>query len=221
MTAATQMAQLISHWNAPVTVSFGDTGSDSVNRTTYNFTTLSIGTAATNRYVLAVVCANAAAALTISSVTIAGVAATPIYDVNYGGGGTFRVAAYIALVPTGTTGDVDVTWSGSASNCQVGVWALYNLNSIVALDTASDITTNSSPTLNVDTWEGGVAIGVTMGNVSATTVWTGLTEDFDQITETVGFSGASASTVAAFPRSISATLGGTQTAQTAIAFSLR
>lgn len=158
------------------TIVYTDHAEDTSDATTYTFTTRAIGTAATNRYVVAAIGLANSPVPTISSVTIGGVSATLVVQTT----GTFeRTAFWIAAVPTGTTATVVVNCAASI-RCSIGLWALYDLNSATATDT--DSSASSTGTVNLDISAGGVAIGYSNTFTSATArtfTWTNLTEGFD------------------------------------------
>ena len=86
--------------------------------TTYTFSALSFGTEDANRRIIVAIGAYGGTQLrTISSVTIGGVTATAItgIDVASSTSYTFKTAIYEAAVPTGTTGNVVVTFSAGIS----------------------------------------------------------------------------------------------------------
>lgn len=160
--------------------------------TTYTFTAAAIGSAAADRCVVVGVGGVNGSSRTISSVTIGGVSATSIAFVEGSGGGAFVPSGlFAAVVPTGTTGDVVVTYSGAASRASIGVWAAYN---VVACTTPTDtVTSVANPQTGlIDISAGGIAIGYShvFGAGSPTFTWTNLTENFDEV---VGVSAGSQS----------------------------
>lgn len=160
--------------------------------TTYTFSSQAIGTAFVGRRIVVGVGAINSASRTIASVTIGGVTATQIAFIEATGGGAFvPTGLYIAQVDTGTTANVVVTWSGSASRCSLGVFALSNMTTNTAFDSGTSVTNPITKTLTVPV--GGIAIGYATtynspGAMSFT--WSGLTERFDQILELVGNAGS-------------------------------
>lgn len=160
--------------------------------TTFTFASQAIGTAFTGRRVVVGVGAISAASRTISSVTIGGIAATPIAFVEGASGGVFVPGGlYIAQVDTGTTASVVVTYSGSANRCGIGVFVLSNMTTSVASDFGTSIANPETKTLAVPV--GGVAIGyatVYQSGGTPTFGWSGITERFDQVLETSVSSGS-------------------------------
>lgn len=145
------------------------------------FTAASIGAVADRDLVIVGVHAhNAGTSLTaVSSMTIGGVSATEIVDVDGGDGGNAEVVAlYQAVVPTGTTADIVVTWNAAADSAGICVWTAKNVN-ITAHASASSTAANPSASIAVEA--NGVIIGY-VGTANARTfTWTNLTEDFDAV----------------------------------------
>jgi len=166
--------------------------------TTYTFSGQNFGTANTARYIIVSISGRAAAARTISSVTIGGVSASAVVS-NPSADGTNRAAIYVAAVPTGTSGDVVITWSAGMVRCQIGLYSALNINPTaesMGTSTADPLTSN----LAASAGSVQVAIGHTDGTATATWSGTnGLTEDFDaQLGDATGrYSGASRASAAA------------------------
>lgn len=158
-----------------VVLAFTDNAEDNVDRTVYTFSGLDLGTAAGNRKIVIGITGQANNR-TISSVTVAGLSASAVVTVDTS---SDVQALWQVDVPTGTTGDVVVTFSVGVGRCGVGVWALYNAKS-AANDTDTDTGTSSvSGTIAVPA--GGVAIGYVAAAAANNAVvsGTGITADFD------------------------------------------
>jgi hypothetical protein len=153
---------------------------DGTNATTYTFSSASLGAAAGDRRIILGVCATQSSEQNISSVTIGGVTATKVVETS----GTRKVTILIAHVPSGTTGDIVVTYAGSGSaRCGIGVWAATGLTSDTAVD--STTSTASPGSLALTTVVGGFVVAVAQNgeDVSGTT-WTDATEQYDIAMET-------------------------------------
>lgn len=141
----------------PVAVShLGDNG-DEVDRTTYTETSADLGAAASDRYIVVGVTGFLASA-TIDTVTVAGISATQV--AAYEGLDSAHCALFIAAVPSGTSGDIVLTWSASMNRSAWTWWRMTGAGSATADDTD---TTNANPpdgTLNVPA--NGAGIGVVM-----------------------------------------------------------
>ena len=114
---------------------------------------------------------------TISSITIAGVAATARISESVGGG--TDVAIYDALVPAGAAGNLVVTFSGDVDLVMASI---YNLGAAVYRTGDAD-TGSASVSLSLTARAGEYAIGIAQafraaGGAAAFT-WSGLTERDD------------------------------------------
>lgn len=153
---------------------FGEIKVDGTDLTTYSFTSTAIGTAAANR--LVVVAGKAVSGTTgrtLSSATIGGVSATIVIQHDLNAGQTDLTFIIAAVVPTGTTATVALTFSGGMGRCGIGSFALYRLASTTATDTASDGT--DVVTLDVDTVAGSIVIAVVGDGASGVVGWSGVT----------------------------------------------
>jgi hypothetical protein len=149
------------------TLTFEDADSDSDNLTTYTFAGQSIGTAASNRYIIvAVAASDTNDTFSASSVTVGSVSATKIIDLDSG----FQYSSiWIAAVPTGTTATVSVTFSEAVGFCSIGIWSVTGLSSATPTDT--DSKTSGGGNLSLDVLAGGFAIAVT--NAGSDIDWNG------------------------------------------------
>src|SRR5882672_2885076 len=135
----------------PPSLEFLQFTEDTVDRTTYTFTSQNLGAAdATRRIVVCCMWSDGSTATTITSANIAGIAATihVASDNDIQG----NCAIFSALVPTGTSGTITFTvTAGGGGSVDRGAIAVYRaLNETVASPnaTASD-TTISSKVLSV------------------------------------------------------------------------
>jgi hypothetical protein len=153
--------------------SLTDSASSSTDASSYTFSAESLGTADSDRYILVGIAARAASARTISSVTIGGVSATILIDHS----SSLSLAGFaIAAVPSGTTGDVVVTFSGTMVRCAIAVYRLLGLGSTTPTDTGTDGGV-ASLTTNLDINAGGAAFAVGHRAATGTPTWTNLTLD--------------------------------------------
>lgn len=148
---------------------FQDWAGSSTDSSSYSFSGLSIGSAASNRAVLALI-HGGAQTRTITSVTIGGISATQCASYSFGGGIT---AIYGAIVPTGTTATVVVNFSGTQDRCGVAVYTTTDLKSFIAFDSGGDADGASPFSAAIDIPTGGFVIaGVgTHNSVSGTWTW--------------------------------------------------
>lgn len=165
-----------------VTVTRTHNALDRVDRTTYNFTSVSLGDVAADREIVVAVMASGSSTHSLSSVTIAGNAATKVAGPN---GSLITSDLWQASVPTGTSGTVSVTFNEEISGCRIVVYRLTGINTtahatLTDRTTPSTQTTTVGGTLNVptdgiilacSTREGGDDTGF------ATIDWDGVTQD--------------------------------------------
>ena len=163
-----------------------------------------ISTASANRHVIVGVGIDNNSR-TISGVTIGGVAATLLAAKYTSGIGVtgIQLWMYGALVPTGTTGDVVVTYSAACEFNGVVVWAAYGLTSLTPTDTATAVSASdgaAASTTALDVLASGIMIvhgyNDTDSSTHATTFVAADIEDVEVATtsRTVGGSEAFAST---------------------------
>lgn len=190
--------------------------SSETDGTSYTFSSQSLGTAQGDRRIVVAVMGRkeTSSGEAPTGVTVGGVSASLVVS-QQASGDRNSASLWIAEVPSGSTGDIVVTFANTQQRCGVGWWAVYGLESSTATDTAATATSGGS--LNIDVEAGGVAFGTAnSGSASATFSWTGLTEDFDGAVGTSnGFmSGASIeSASASTPLSVSCTATGTSSDQ--------
>jgi hypothetical protein len=162
---------------------FLQTATDTANATTYTFSSQNLGTASSDRYILVGIGSRAAGTTeaTINSVTVGGVSATipvqrSVRPVN------LSIAGFaIAAVPTGTTGDIVITFSREMLRCGIVAYAITG-NNASASDTDSGA--SADPSVNLDIPADGVAFGMAVTARTATGgSWSGLTSDFDFVVE--------------------------------------
>lgn len=126
----------------------------------------------------------------ITEVTIGGVVATPIiYSPQAITGGAYHLSAWGALVPTGTTVDVNIETDPDGSDPSVAsLTAMYRLQgagsspSFPDADATLDTSGDGTVSLNIDAPRFGIILAATFGDAyatNATTVWTNVTEDYD------------------------------------------
>lgn len=163
----------------PATIAWTASGSSTANLTTYTFAGHALGTEAAGRLIPVVVYSSGAGgtAVTISTMTIGGVSAAPAVASN----DTATVDAHIwyAVVPTGTTGDIVITFSAARARCAIDAFQAHNVQSATPTDTGSASAADPiSDDLNISA--GGVAVGGALTFTTTTVTWTaGLTERSD------------------------------------------
>lgn len=161
------------------------TYSSTSSATTYTFNSCDIGTAASNRVVVVTVHAsgNLFSSGSITSVTIAGTAATQAVQSPFNNNFT-RSAVFYLPVATGTTATIVVNLTGgqTAARCVISTYSLYGLSfkEDVATDAAPNASGNNtvqSITNSIYHLKNTIIIGTGMINGTTTETWTNLTEN--------------------------------------------
>lgn len=174
-----------------------DGGSFGSGTTQVTFSSVSLGAADPNRYIIvAVADSETSQANTPNvSVTVGGVAATvvvPRIPTEVPTDNITGIALAVAAVPTGTTGDIVIDWTGGSINrAGIGVWRAVSSQDMTTLhDSDSNVVQNlgagGSMNVNVDIPADGVAIAYgagTSGNPSYffTITGTGITQNFEGV----------------------------------------
>lgn len=131
--------------------------------------------------------------VSLNSATIGGVGATIHVQRHHTGGATgLGVALISALVPTGTSGNLDVTFSTTTSRCYAGTYRLKNYNTLVNSGSDQTSGTTGPVSVNVATTSPGVAIGAytgSTGTVGGNITWTNVTEQYE-VSDVGRFGGA-------------------------------
>src|SRR3990167_2651308 len=159
--------------------SFLQAAVDTTEATIYTFSSQSLGTAAADRYIVVAIAARGLGTTrTISSVTVGGVSATINVQTPNITSNTSLTGIVIAAVPTGTTGDIVITFDAQMLRCGIGLYRVTNLVSATPTDT--DGSTAADPSVTLTTVDGGIAIGVGFTQDTAPqAAWTGATENYD------------------------------------------
>ena len=163
-------------------VAFLQGAEDTSDQTTYTFSSQNLGTAADDRHIIVgILSRKAGATTTISSVTVGGVSATIVEQVTNTGTNSDVAGIAIAAVPTGTTGDVVVTFGAGMVRAAISLYRATGLDSATASQSLNS--TASAPAVNLDIPVNGFAIGAGITAASSTATWSGLTEDYDTTLE--------------------------------------
>lgn len=162
--------------------------------TTYN-ASINVGDAAIDRVVFIAVSWNATSTgpQTIASATIGGVSASVLVTQS-GAGGTynFGVAILAAVVPSGATAAVAVTFTGTNVNfVQIASFRGLNISSLTPVDTDGTLQAAGVRTLSIDTVTDGILIAANFHNGTSTITWGGVTSRFAYAVSTFYTQGAS------------------------------
>jgi len=159
------------------TIAYIGTAKSSSNLTTYTHS-VNFGDEASDRKIIVLGAGRDTDNWDISAITIGGVSAT-VTRADGSVGSYKEIWCAIADVPTGTSGNVVVTYTGQMSDNFVLV---YRATGIVS-NTATDyLSAGGDPaTGTLDVIRGGVVVGLEISNMYRTgaATWTGLTEDVD------------------------------------------
>lgn len=185
----------------PVTFSFTANTYTVGAATVFTFTSTAIGTAAADR--LVEVGISSASGVAISTVTVGGVSA--VYKATAGTGAGSLIELWQAAVPTGTTGDIVVTYGASNAKCGIGVAAVYGASATLS---SVQTATNVDPfVLSVNSPANGLILGFCTEHTTSTKgfTWTNLTENFDVALDAATEHTAAGDTFAAAQSSLSVT----------------
>lgn len=169
----------------PATITFVTSEANtSASSSRMDFTGVSMGAAATGRYILAGLSLGSASGLSgnISMDAIGGV--TPTLLGQYEDGDNIH-AFFILFLETGTSGDFDFDFSVSndANRAALTVWNVFGLvDASAPTDTSqmpSGTTGSASGTIDVEAAGLVAAVGGTAQNSTSSLAWTGLDEDSD------------------------------------------
>jgi hypothetical protein len=173
----------------PRVITFRGSDVDGASLSSYSFTGKAIGTASDDR--LVVVGFGGGPTETLLSASIGGVGATVIEsEITQ----TFKAYLVAAFVPTGTTADIDLVWTGALNRIGIAWWTITGLDNLTPIDTGKSVA--GPPSDSINTIDDGAAVAYSVAATgSVTHVWTGVTERFDQTVEsTTRHSGGDAAT---------------------------
>lgn len=153
----------------PPSISYITSSRTGSGGTTFTFTGLSTGLAS-GRTVFTVIGCGGGGTTTISNVTIDGNSMTRIKD---NGSSTENSAIFGLAYTIGTNSTFVVTTAGSQFECDIGIYAAYNLSTLTPDDTFS-VSANAALNGAVNTVSNGIAIGGSIyGSSSLTPTWGG------------------------------------------------
>ena len=185
---------------------------------TATFTNTNIGTASSDRLVIAALTGvrSTITARTLSSVAIGGNAATTHISQVQNASGSAGINCSISslVVPSGTTATITAVYSGAFTECFLDVYTLTQYNSSTPTATNSNVVASGDPSTTINVTGTGVAIGMWCGSsgTSGSPTWTGLSTRNSDANVT-GVSNVRASSAGQgglsteTPRTISATSG--------------
>lgn len=150
--------------------------------TTITYSSRALGSPHARRRIIVFASARMTTVNTITGVTVAGIAATAVSGTAAQQGGTNGSNCQIwqADVPTGTTGDIAVTYGAATSRTGISVYRLITANSaaISSNQTSQASGTSLSASLTVPANGAGIA-GIMLNSVSSAIAPSNCTEDFE------------------------------------------
>lgn len=162
------------------------------NTTTYTFSSCDLGVASADRRVIVGAHMYGSTSRSLSSATINGVSAT---ELTTDTALTGNCVLIIAAVPTGTTGDIVLTWSGSCAGSAVTVWYATGLTSDTPVAAAQAFSATSVSSGSLATVDGGFLVAAATIRYNDGTLrthsWTNANEQVDVELENTGTDGAS------------------------------
>jgi len=167
----------------PATLTYEAFATEASGNTTITYSSVTFGTANSNRVIAIVTAVRSAAGSTnpITSVTIGGVSATVVTGTPfYGGSGSpYNSEVWYASVPTGTSGNIVVAWTNATTRTGICV---YNI-----------VTTTPTPSSGVA--NGGLSMTNVTQAITVPSNGVALAGYFDQNTgSTLGFTNGTSST---------------------------
>lgn len=157
---------------APTWTKTGNPASQNTGTTSVTFTSVSIGTASSDRIVVAVY--NSASAVA-TAMTIGGITATKAVEESSGISG---LQIWYAPVPTGTTANIVATSGGAMSNESVIVGILTGVTAAPPITNTTPPASTSPATISVNVPSTGFGIvGIYQGGTTSG-AWTNATQDF-------------------------------------------
>ena len=200
-------------FSPPPTYNYITNVNNTANQSSYTFTGASIGTAAANRIVVAVVHFSFTNdTVDINSVTLGGTAMNLAVKAQTGSN---MAGIYTLPVSSGTTANIVVNGNVTGTRCNVFIYSIYGLNSETPSDTDSmsgiNIFTGS---ISLNTLSAGIVIATVNASTSPATdvTWTGVTSNASINSETTRrVSCGSTQTSTATNLTVTATRVGNQT----------
>ena len=158
--------------------------------TTVTHSSMSVGSATSDRLIVAAFCISGGQANSSSSgATVDGNAMTKIVETV--GGDANITSIYSYNLTSGTSVAFTVSYSLAVYGSSLNVWALYDANHTMT-DSFGTTANPGTGTLDIEAGGAAVAVAVTSGTTMSTHAWTGLTEDADaQIRGLISSSAAS------------------------------
>jgi hypothetical protein len=199
--------QLVSRPPLPssgITLSFLGAYSTNATQSSYTWSGVSFGAAAANRViVVAFGTRDGGSSLTFPSCTIGGISATLAVATNNTTGGNMSMAGiFYATVPTGTTGDIVLTFNETTLRARIGT---YRATGVSSVNIDAQTTTGTTTTFTVTGASGCALVATALSASNTSYTWSGANEDYDGAVGTSTSSGGSSTSGTAGANVITAT----------------
>ena len=145
------------------------------------YTAVNFGTASSDRYICAIVTARNTSTFTTAA-TIGGIAATSVLELLNSSGSFHRASMFLAAVPSGTSGNIVLSFSVPIIRNMISVFALTGIDGPTPYATATSTANPASGTITIPA--DGLAISGTYNILGGAYTWSGLTERHDDILNT-------------------------------------
>ncbi len=157
---------------------------DETNATVYTHSGLTLGAAATDRKIVCCTTGqgHTGSLRTVNSLTIGGVSASQVVTIT-SSANWYRTDIWQADVPSGTTGDVVVTYNATMREACVALYRLTGAGTgpTAASDTETDDSVSTDAlSVSIDCPAGGFLVAVCGEESSGSPSWAGITQDYDQ-----------------------------------------
>lgn len=172
------------------TISFLGQYADSLNASTYTFSNVPLGNPSADRQIVAgIQSRNNGTGVSLTTCIIAGTTATIDAYNKYSPDNTNHSAIVRANIPTGTTGDITITFGGSTTmlRCGLTLWDVKGIQATpYATTTQSSTLTGQLTTKTINCLGGGLVVASATGgaNVITSDSWSGLQEATSTVVET-------------------------------------
>lgn len=167
------------------TVSYLGNFSSNSDSATYSFTNQDLGPESSDRVLVMAISTRRNGSANIANVNVGGVSPTQIIQhATTQSTATNSIALAIFEIPSGTSGDVQITFENSTLRCSCAMWRMTGLNSVSPVDSVTASSSNPlSASLNTQADGIALGLGAITSNSNGSSEWTGLTEDFDFVTD--------------------------------------
>jgi hypothetical protein len=163
----------------PATVAYVSSGAQTPDQTAYTFSGQAIGTAAANRRVVVGTSVGGDGSKPLNTVTVGGISAIDLGQSGVTSPDLLNNELWMAVVPSGTTADIVLTFAASQSRVGIGVWAVGTTQTGASDTLGVSVDSGGSAGGTIDCPAGGVIIGVHTVRAATTFTWTGIDEDFE------------------------------------------